>query len=50
MLADEVPGSVFVRARGPLEWKLSPARLDDVAVSFVTSCFDEPARGRMVGS
>lgn len=50
MLADEVPGARFVRARGVLEWRLRPERLDDEAVGFVAGCFDEPVRGRMVGS
>lgn len=50
MLADEVVGARFVSARGFLEWRVRPDRLDAEALAFTTACFEEPARGRLVGS
>lgn len=50
MLAEELTASEFVPAAGPLEWRLRPARLDDVAVGFVTACWDAPAGGRLQAS
>jgi pimeloyl-ACP methyl ester carboxylesterase len=44
MLAEELPDSTFVKARGILEWRLRPARLDAITAEFVTRCFDsDPA-------
>lgn len=40
MLAREVSGSRFVRARSIAEWRMRPARLDAVAVEFVTECWE----------
>jgi pimeloyl-ACP methyl ester carboxylesterase len=39
MLADEMPDATFVEARGILEWRLRPSRLDAEAVAFVTRCW-----------
>src|SRR3954447_14695088 len=39
MLAEELPDSTFVEARGILEWRLRPQRLDELASDFVTRCF-----------
>lgn len=50
MLAEELPGSVFVGARSILEWRVRPNRLDEVAVGFVVGCWDQPAAGRLAGA
>ncbi len=42
MLAGEMPGARFVRARSLLEWRLSPGRLDALAVGFVDECWSRP--------
>lgn len=39
MLADEMPNARFVHARGILEWRVSPSRLNDEAVGFVADCW-----------
>jgi pimeloyl-ACP methyl ester carboxylesterase len=39
MLAEELPNARFVRARGILEWRLRPERLDHEAIAFVTECW-----------
>lgn len=49
MLAEEMPNSRFVAARGILEWRLRPERLDAEAVDFVTSCWSAGARRRRTG-
>jgi pimeloyl-ACP methyl ester carboxylesterase len=41
MLAEELPGSTFVEARSILEWRLSPDRLDQAAIDFVSACFQD---------
>lgn len=46
MLAAELPNSRFVAARGILEWRLRPERLDAEAIDFVTSCWRTGARRR----
>ena len=44
MLAEELPDSTFVEARGILEWRLRPGRLDAITSEFVTRCFEtDPA-------
>ena len=40
MLAEEIPGARFVRARSILEWRLAPERLDDLAAGFALACWD----------
>ncbi len=50
MLADELSASRFLAARGPLEWRLRPGRLDEAAVEFVTGCWDAPGAGRLQAS
>ncbi|MCX6397819.1 MAG: alpha/beta hydrolase [Propionibacteriales bacterium] len=50
MLADELGDSTFVRARGPLEWRVRPTRLDEIAVGFVVGCWDQPVSGRLLGA
>ncbi|WP_181312766.1 alpha/beta fold hydrolase [Nocardioides campestrisoli] len=40
MLAAELPQATVVRSRGPLEWRLDPARLDGAAISFALDCWD----------
>lgn len=47
ILADELVGSRFIAARGPLEWRLRPSRLDDAALEFVNSCWDASGDGRL---
>jgi hypothetical protein len=50
MLAEELPDSTFVEARGILEWQLRPARIDAIAAGFVARCFDGgPAAKRVQG-
>jgi pimeloyl-ACP methyl ester carboxylesterase len=39
MLAEEMPNARFVEARGILEWRLRPDRLNDEAIGFVTECW-----------
>ena len=46
MLAEELPDSTFVEARGILEWRLHPARLDALAAEFVQRCYSGEAPGR----
>lgn len=45
MLAEELPASRFVEAHGILEWRLRPARLDQLSAEFVAECFADDARG-----
>jgi pimeloyl-ACP methyl ester carboxylesterase len=40
MLAEEVPGAVFVRARSILEWRVTPDRLDGIAAGFAVRCWE----------
>lgn len=48
LLADELPHAHFVEARSILEWRLSPDRLDQEAISFVGECYrpTKPRRAR----
>jgi len=39
MLAEEMPNARFVSARGILEWRLQPERLNAEAIVFVTECW-----------
>jgi pimeloyl-ACP methyl ester carboxylesterase len=50
MLADEVEGARFVRARSILEWRLTPERLDREAAEFALACWDGPRGQREVGT
>lgn len=50
MLADEVAGARFVRARSILEWRLAPERLDREAAEFAVACWDGSLRQRVVGT
>jgi pimeloyl-ACP methyl ester carboxylesterase len=50
MLADEVEGARFVRARSILEWRLTPERLDREAAEFAVACWDGPRGKREVGA
>lgn len=45
MLAQELPNAEFVRARSILEWRVAPERLDQVAVGFATSCWEDERSG-----
>ena len=40
MLAEEIPGAQFVRARSILEWRVAPERLDNLAAEFALDCWD----------
>ena len=40
MLAEEIPGAQFVRARSILEWRVAPDRLDGLAAEFALDCWD----------
>jgi len=46
MLAEEMPTARFVAARGILEWRLTPARLTEEAIRFVTSSWSAAEPGR----
>ena len=46
MLAEELPDSTFVEARGILEWRLRPERLNAITAEFVARCFDGCSRRR----
>ena len=50
MLAEELVGGRFVSARSILEWRVSPHRLDDLAVEFVGDCFAHPRENRLASS
>lgn len=50
MLAEEVAGARFVRARSILEWRLTPERLDSEAAEFAVACWDGPRGRREVGT
>ncbi|HEY0902431.1 MAG TPA: alpha/beta hydrolase [Marmoricola sp.] len=50
MLAEELVGARFVSARSILEWRVSPDRLDRVAVDFVQECYAAPPGSRLVSS
>ncbi|HEX5988019.1 MAG TPA: alpha/beta hydrolase [Nocardioides sp.] len=53
MLAEEMPNARFVAARGILEWRLWPERLDGEAIAFVEQCWAAPvrrARSRRAGA
>ena len=49
MLAEELVGSRFVAARSILEWRLSPERLDEIAIAFVEHCYTSSAGDRLLG-
>ena len=42
MLVDEMPGARLVEATSILEWRLSPARLNDELVAFLDEVYTEP--------
>lgn len=44
MLAAEMPNARFVDAKGILEWRAKPDRLNHEAIDFVTECWSQPAR------
>jgi len=46
MLAEELPDCTFVEARGILEWRLQPQRLNAITAEFVTRCYDGEAAAR----
>jgi pimeloyl-ACP methyl ester carboxylesterase len=46
MLAEEMPNARFVAARGILEWRARPERLNTEAISFVTDCWQQRASDR----
>ena len=50
MLAEELPHGRFVEAKGLLEWRFRPERLDTEAVAFVEQCWDATAPRRRTGS
>lgn len=45
MLAEEMPNGRFVAARGILEWRARPDRLNAEAIGFVTECWSPKAPG-----
>ena len=50
MLAEELPDSTFVKARGILEWRFRPGRLNAIAADFVERCYGaEPSAKRVQG-
>jgi pimeloyl-ACP methyl ester carboxylesterase len=48
MLAEELPDCTFIEARGILEWRLAPQRLNAITADFVARCFDGEAAARRV--
>lgn len=46
MLAEEVPHATFVRAKGILEWRVRPERLNREATRFALACWDEAPERR----
>jgi pimeloyl-ACP methyl ester carboxylesterase len=46
MVAEEMPNARFVEARGILEWRATPGRLNAEAIGFVTECWTPTARRR----
>ena len=46
MVADEMPNARFVEARGILEWRATPGRLNAEAIGFVAECWTPTARRR----
>jgi pimeloyl-ACP methyl ester carboxylesterase len=46
MVAEEMPNARFVEARGILEWRARPGRLNAEAIGFVTECWTPTARRR----
>jgi pimeloyl-ACP methyl ester carboxylesterase len=46
MLAQELPDATFVEARGILEWRFRPERLNAIASDFVERCFDAESTAR----
>jgi pimeloyl-ACP methyl ester carboxylesterase len=48
MLAEEMPDSRFVEARGILEWRLRPGRLNALTSEFVTECFEKEPGARLL--
>jgi pimeloyl-ACP methyl ester carboxylesterase len=43
MLAEELPDATFVEARGILEWRMRPQRLNAITADFVERCYDGEA-------
>jgi len=50
MLAEELVDARFVSARSILEWRVSPHRLDQLAVEFVAECFADRGEKRLAGT
>lgn len=50
LLAEQLPDARFVRARGILEWRLRPERLDLETTRFVLDCWRPPRRARRSGA
>ncbi|MDN5893859.1 MAG: alpha/beta hydrolase [Nocardioides sp.] len=46
ILAEEIPGARFLRAKSILEWRFWPDRLDAEAISFVEECWGTRPSGR----
>jgi len=47
MLAEEMPAAHFVEAKGILEWRRTPARLNAETTSFVADCWGNPTSAAM---
>ena len=50
MLAEEIPGARFVRARSILEWRARPDRLNALAAEFALECWETRPGDRRFGS
>ncbi len=46
MLAEEMPNARFVAARGILEWRMKPERLNAEAIAFVAECWQQRTSDR----
>ncbi len=50
MLAEEMPNATFLQARNILEWRATPARLNQAAAEFALACWKTPRRRRRTSS
>jgi pimeloyl-ACP methyl ester carboxylesterase len=48
MVAEEIPGATFVRARSILEWRVTPERLNRATAGFALGCWNTARRNGRV--
>ncbi|MFT3872277.1 MAG: alpha/beta fold hydrolase [Nocardioides sp.] len=44
MVADELPQATYLQARSVVEWRVAPERLNQAAVEFAQTCWDDDTR------